>query len=349
MLNFPQPELEESINNLLRLQESLLRKRDEITAVARILDDNNNHLNSKVLAEVILNSIGLPRNSARYIIRKILQLNSEDTREIFISKFNKLNSFIEILIENVDIFIEHIIHMNEYINNNMIIDINIMRRVCEILAPNEQLEEHEVNNNLFEIIRNFIMIAVDYNSNNNNINIINGNDIMFFINNNVINDNIIINKNNINLEQSTVLINGMQITETIFAKLKDAYVGVTGYYFDNENDFLILSDIIQAIHLIYNGKIEYDFEGSTYTQSFIQLKGRYENIDLGEKIDNSVGGMSVKKFVEEQIKSLTLEKIIQKLKESEQTDVKNSGDILDLILINKVKKLSPSLRRRYSL
>ncbi len=185
MLNFPPPiELEETRNSLLRLQEALLRKRDEITAVAGILDNDDNNLNFKGLAEVILNSIGLPENSVRYIIRDILQFNRDDNREIFINKFNKLNSFIYVLIENVEIFIEHVIHMNEYINNNMIID--IMLYVFEILAPNEQLEQYEVNNNLFEIIRNFLMIAVDYDSSNNNTNIINGNDIMFFINNNVI-------------------------------------------------------------------------------------------------------------------------------------------------------------------
>ncbi|MGI9214706.1 MAG: hypothetical protein ACR2HS_03355, partial [Gammaproteobacteria bacterium] len=133
MRNFPQLELEDPINGLLRLQEALLRKRDEITAVAEMLDDDDNNLNSKGLGEVILNSIGLPENSARYIIRKILQLNREDTQESFISKFNKLNSFIEILIENVNIFIGHIVYINEHINNNIIIDMNGMRRVCEIL------------------------------------------------------------------------------------------------------------------------------------------------------------------------------------------------------------------------
>ena len=143
MRHFLQLESEETRNSLLRLQAALLRKIEEIIVTASLLDDNDNNLNSKGLGAVILNSIGLPENSARYIIREILQLNREDTREIFICKFNKFNGFIAVLIENIDIFIEHVLYVSENINNNTSRYINVNIRIAclerDIVSANREI------------------------------------------------------------------------------------------------------------------------------------------------------------------------------------------------------------------
>ena len=158
---------------------------------------------------------------------------------------------------------------------------------------------------------------------------------------NIISDNYLHNFNEVIIKNKNlfkVFINNIEITEDNLNKLNDCYSELTNCPNLNDNDYMILSDIMQAINLIYKeGRIEfdYDLDGVTYTSSisYFHLRGSYS--DLKSEQEKLINNRSMaRNFVENQINNGNLLCIIQKTQSSMDESIRNAGQMLDLILIN---------------
>jgi hypothetical protein len=159
--------------------------------------------------------------------------------------------------------------------------------------------------------------------------------------NNIINDNYLHNFNEVIIKNKNlfkVFINNIEITEDNLNKLNDCYSELTNCPNLNDNDYMILSDIMQAINFIYKeGRIEFDYflDGVTYTssRSCFHLRGSYS--DLKSEQEKLINNISIaRNFVENQINNGNLLCIIQKTQSSMDEIIRNAGQMLDLILIN---------------
>ena len=195
---------------------------------------------------------------------------------------------------------------------------------------NEDILDNLIN---LQIDSNIINNEERFNNNFNDNYLINFNEEILYNNNYLDNFNEVIKKN----KNVKVLINDMEITEDSLNKLNDSYAELTNCPDLHDNDYMILSDIMQAINFVYKkAQIEFDcdVDGIIYTSSisYFQLRGSYSELKSEEKLINNRS--IARNFVENQINDGNLLRIIQKTQSSIDKSIRNAGRVLDLILIN---------------